>query len=101
MIWFGSKGRVSAENGDEDLFVSGSHSAKFSKVAKFAIRSTHDFKPVFFKSLVVDSITRVQCNHSRQCIYDTVVTGLLAVGLNSINESSEFQKTLQILGIYI
>lgn len=74
------------------------HSSKMSKTAKFAIRATHDFNPVFYESLVVDSQTHTLCNGSRQCIYDTLVTGLLSVGLSSIDEARIQNKALQIIG---
>lgn len=91
-------GRVTNSEGDEDLFIASSHSSKLSKASKFTIRATHDYSPTFYKQLgEIDVVTRMQCNHSRQCIYDTIVTGLLSMGLHAINESNSFKRTIHIL----
>lgn len=96
-LWL-SQGRISPSEGDEDLFVAGLHSSKMSKTAKFALRSSHDFTPVFFETLDVDATTHQLCNGSRQCIYDTIVTGLLGVGLSAIHEANAHKQALHIIG---
>lgn len=55
-------------------------------------------QPLFSEELNVTEEVREMCQENPSCIYDSVVTGKMEIGMSTLGVSSANDRTIQILG---